>query len=71
VRFANRILAIDHDIADRWARLAAQASARNTALPVVDGLLAPTALHHNLTLVTRNTKHVVATGVPLFNPWTE
>jgi predicted nucleic acid-binding protein len=33
--------------------------------------LAATALHHNLTLVTRNTKDVMATGVPLFNPWSE
>lgn len=71
LRFANRILAIDQGIADRWGRLAAQASARNTSLPVIDGLLAATALHHNLTFVTRNTKHVAATGVAWFNPWNE
>jgi predicted nucleic acid-binding protein len=32
-------------------------------------LLAATALHHNLTLVTRNTPAVEATGVPVLNPW--
>lgn len=71
LRFANRILAIDQGIADRWGHLAAQASARNTSLPVIDGLLAATALHYNLTFVTRNTKHVAATGVAWFNPWNE
>jgi predicted nucleic acid-binding protein len=55
-------------VADRWGRLAAQAGPKSP-LPVIDGLLAATALHHNLTLVTRNTKDVARTGVPVFNPW--
>jgi predicted nucleic acid-binding protein len=70
LRFSNRILAIDQAVADRWGRLAAQAGAKSP-LPVIDGLIAATALHYNLTLVTRNTKDVAATGVPLFDPWTE
>ena len=69
VRFASKILPVDRGVADRWGHLAAEAHARNTRLPVIDGLLAATALHHNLTLVTRNTKDVVGTGVALFNPW--
>src|SRR5262245_16593504 len=69
VRFADRILVIDEAIADRWGRLSALAQLSGTTLPVIDGLLAATALHHNLTLVTRNTKHVSATTVPTFNPW--
>ena len=69
-RFTNRILSIDQAVADRWGRLAAQAGAKSP-LPVIDGLLAATALHYNLTLVTRNTKDVAATGVPVFNPWSE
>lgn len=68
VRFAGRILSIDQPIADRWGRLAAAAGLR-TPLPVIDGLLAATALHHNLILVTRNIRDVASTGVPLFNPW--
>jgi hypothetical protein len=67
LRFAGRILPIDHAVADRWGRLAAQATPKS--LPVIDGLLAATALQHNLTFVTRNTKDVSASGVPLFNPW--
>jgi toxin FitB len=36
---------------------------------VIDGLLAATALHHNLTLVTRDIRHVAVTGMAVFNPW--
>jgi predicted nucleic acid-binding protein len=67
VRFAGRILSIDDAVADRWGRLCARAEPKS--LPVIDGLLVATALHHNLTFVTRNTKDVEATGAPLFNPW--
>jgi predicted nucleic acid-binding protein len=69
LRFAGRILPIDQAVADRWGRLAGQAGTKSL-LPVVDGLLAATALQYNLTLVTRNTKDVIATGVPVFDPWT-
>jgi toxin FitB len=68
VRFAGRILGVDLEIADRWGRMAAEVSAPSR-LPVIDGLLAATAAHHNLTLVTRNVKDVSGIGVRLFNPW--
>ena len=38
-------------------------------VPTVDGLLAATALVHDLTLVTRNVKAVAGTGVRLLNPF--
>ena len=38
-------------------------------LPVVDGLLAPTAKILGLTLVTRNTADVEGTGVELLDPF--
>lgn len=69
VRFDGRILAVDQTIADRWGRLAAKASLSGRTISAVDGLLAATALHHNLTLVTRNTKDVAITDVSFFNPW--
>ena len=69
LRFAERILRIDREVADRWGRLAAKAAAVKSPLPVIGGLLAATALHQNLTLVTRNTKDIAVTGVPVFNPW--
>lgn len=67
--FAGRMLIVDAEIADRWGRMRAQYISAGLILPVVDGLLAATALQHNLILVTRNTRHVSATGVPVFNPW--
>jgi predicted nucleic acid-binding protein len=38
-------------------------------VPTVDGLLAATALEHDLTLVTRNTRHVAALGVAVIDPF--
>jgi toxin FitB len=70
LRFSDRILPIDRQVADRWGRIAGSAAARNSALPVIDGLFAATAQHHNLILVTRNTRDIAATGVPAFDPWT-
>ena len=57
-------------IADRWGRLAALAAAKGKPVPVMDGLLVATALHHNLTLVTRIGSDVAGTtGVPTLNSW--
>lgn len=64
--FVGRVLDIDRHVADRWGRM--QAIALRT-LPAIDGLLAATALHHDLTLVTRNTRDFQGLGVPLINPW--
>jgi len=69
VRFAGRTLAIDEPVALRWGILTAQARRRGRPLPTVDGLLAATALHHGLTIVTRNTADFHSTGVAVLNPW--
>jgi len=53
-RFAGRILPIDVSVADRWGLLAASAKREGRTLSAIDGLLAATALHHNLTVVSRN-----------------
>jgi predicted nucleic acid-binding protein len=71
VRFAGRILPINEDIAERWGWLAAEAKIRGRSLPVIDGLLAATALHHNLVLVSRNVADFLTTSVPILNPWRE
>jgi predicted nucleic acid-binding protein len=68
-RFQNRILPIDEAIANRWGVLTAVAAAKGKHLPVIDGLLAATALHHDLTFATRNASDVSATGVAILNPW--
>jgi len=68
-RFESRILIIDHEVADRWGLLTAAARSNGIVLPVIDGLLAATALEHNLTLVTRDTGQIPSMGVAVFNPW--
>jgi predicted nucleic acid-binding protein len=62
--YAHRIIAIDADIAEAWGRLNAKRS-----LPVVDGLLAATALVRGMTLVTRNVRDIADVGVLVLNPW--
>lgn len=69
LRFAGRLLVFDDAVAERWGQIEAAAKKRRGTLPTIDALLAATALHHNLTLVTRNTEDVKATGVAVFNPW--
>jgi predicted nucleic acid-binding protein len=63
-QYADRIIGIDADIAEAWGRLASGRS-----VPVIDALLAATALVHGLTLVTRNERDVADFGVPVLNPW--
>ena len=65
-RFRERILSINQNIADRWGQITASTG---KPLPVIDGLLAATALEHNLTFVTRNVRDVAATSVRVFDPW--
>lgn len=68
-RFENRILTVDDEVADRWGLLTATARNKGIVLPVIDGLLAATALEYNLTLVTRDTGQIPSLGVAVFNPW--
>jgi predicted nucleic acid-binding protein len=68
-RFEDRILGIDQEVADRWGFLTAAARNSGIVLPVIDGLLAATALEHNLTLVTRDTGQIPSMGIAVFNPW--
>ena len=57
---------MDSRVADRWGRLNVP-----DPLPAVDGLLAATALVHDLTVVTRNARDFVRAGVPVVNPFEE
>ncbi len=62
--FADRVLPIDATAARLWGEIAV-----GRTLPVVDTLIAATALARGFTLVTRNTRDVAATGVALLDPW--
>lgn len=61
--FSSRILPVDGRVADRWGRLGVP-----DPVPTVDGLLAATALVHDLVLVTRNVRDVIRTGARVLDP---
>jgi len=62
--FENQILPVSLAVADTWARISTDRSR-----PVIDTLLAATAITHELTLVTRNIRDVADTGARLLNPF--
>ena len=62
--FDGRVLGIDNAVSDQWGRMSAIRS-----VPVIDGLLAATALTHDLTLVTRNDRDVAGLGAKVLNPF--
>ena len=68
-RFGDRILPVVASIAECWAELRAKHRSAGRVLPLADGLIAATALVHDLTLWTRNTADFDGTGVRLINPW--
>jgi toxin FitB len=68
-RFSTRILAIDGAIADRWGTLAAIAKSKGKGLSIIDGLLAATAIQHNLTIVSRNSADFAHAQVSVLDPW--
>ena len=62
--FSGRILVVDAAVARRSAALHLP-----DPQPFRDGLIAATALEHNLVVVTRNLADFEAIGVRLLNPW--
>ena len=64
--FDSRVLPIDNLVADRWGRLLASVG---RPVPSIDSLLAATALHYELRIVTRNRKDFDYPGLEVVNPW--
>jgi predicted nucleic acid-binding protein len=62
--YRRRILPVTVEVAEEWGRL----NAANPP-PIVDGLMAATAIVHRLTFVTRNVVDVARTGVTVVNPF--
>lgn len=63
--YGDRVVPVTAEVAQAWGRLNVP-----DPLPVVDGLLAATALVHGWTLVTRNVGDVASSGARLLNPFT-
>jgi predicted nucleic acid-binding protein len=67
--FDSNLLPVTKAITDQWGRLTIQAKKRGISITTADGLIAATALEHDLALATRNVKDFVDTGVTIFSPW--
>ena len=66
---AERVLPVDARIARLWGEIDATAKKAGLAMAVADGLIAATALHHDLVLMTRNTADLLSVDVRIDNPW--
>lgn len=70
-RFDRQILDIDTAVMRTWGSIVAEAEARGRSLPVMDSLIAATAIAHRCQLATRNGRDFEGTGVPIVDPWSE
>ena len=69
VQYQGRILEVDERVAECWNTLVGEALRAGKPLPTLDSYLAATAVTHNLTLVTRNTKDFENLSLKTLNPW--
>jgi toxin FitB len=63
----ERALSFDLVVARRWATLTGTARRKGKTMPVLDSMIEATALHWDLTVVTRNTPDFIE--APTLNPW--
>lgn len=68
-RFRGRVLAIDRRVAELWGIILARGAAASVMLPSVDTLIAATAEHHGMVVVTRNTRNFLGAAIATVNPW--
>jgi predicted nucleic acid-binding protein len=68
-RFQNRIVPISEDVAARWGRIAGESQRRGAPTPVIDALIAATAMTIDATIVTRDDSHISRAGARTLNPW--
>ncbi len=59
----------DATISRRWARLVVDLKQKGTTMPLLDGMIAATALQHDLTIATRNTRDFKKAGLKVFDPF--
>ena len=68
-QFGGRILPLDAITMTVWGRSMADLRQRGKTVPVMDSLIAATALQHDLTLVTRNVSDFGAFALQIVDPW--
>jgi predicted nucleic acid-binding protein len=68
-RFDGRVLDIDVKVCNRWGKLCGELARHGRSRPVIDSLIAATALEHDLAVVTRNVADFRDFGIDVVNPW--
>lgn len=69
LRFSKRIINLDYNIVNCWAKICGQSEAKGQKLPIMDSLIAATAYKQNLIIVTRNVTDFQFSSVQVFSPW--
>lgn len=67
--YEGRILTLDRRTMRTWGRITASAISTGKSPPIIDSLLAATAITHELVFVTRDTKDVGSLPVETLDPW--
>ncbi len=67
--FAQRVLEVSEDVMFRWRLLVEEGRKSGHTYSQPDLIIAATALHHGLTLVSRDVGDIERTHVRLVNPW--
>lgn len=65
----GRVLSFSTSSAHVWGQLKAKWDASGLVIPTLDSQIAAIAHRHGLTVVTRNTRDFVKTGVKVVNPF--
>lgn len=65
----GNILPFDTDTALLWGKIHGRLVKSGRPIPLMDGLIAVTALRHNMVLVTRNRSDFAPVGVDIIDPW--
>lgn len=69
--FEQRVLAISEDVMFKWRLLVEDGRKAGHTFSQPDLIIAATAQHHGLTVVSRDTKEYMAARVDVFNPWVD
>jgi len=70
-RFDPRILAVDLAVVRIWGVMVGRLETRGRILPLMDSLLASSALEYDQTIVTRNVADFTDTGARILNVWSD
>lgn len=67
--YGAQILSVDQEVARVWGENSARLQRVGLTIPIADGLIAATAVHHALPLMTRNVRHFQPLGIEIIDPW--